>query len=707
MTISRKNFNFAPILPALAGVITGGIVIASGGSVFQSGMAAIATGASGYAASSVMLQRQDDRRKSLEAKLDSSKEELERVKQSLRIHVELEALQGKHDLLTQTIGELQAKEQELQERVQRIQQNPPNLEELEQRQQQLAALKTQINESIGQLKAIAVTIAERERQRDGLQELAAQSLQKQEEVEELKERVGQLNQQAAELELFRSTYDALKRDEETLSAKKLHLEAESWRLQQECDRIQAEIEQSATRAQQADSLRIEIEKLEADKRNKIAELKRIKSQIDQLESEKSILEAEIISKNRMIAAQELKLRELEEKIRQAKNDLEEAQSGIKQAFQALEEKVKVDAHQPRTFNSEKEFLSGFKQYLAAKGLVFPERIVNAFHTSLKVQDISALVILAGISGTGKSELPQAYAEFIGAPLVMLPVQPRWDSPQDLQGFYNYIEKKYKPTPLMQYLYQHERQNDLKGRMVMVLLDEMNLAKVEYYFSDFLSKLETRRNKKTYLEIDAGSLKLAAEQKQVLIPEQFLFVGTMNEDETTQSLSDKVLDRANVLTFGKPHELKLRDGKQAKPPTPTEYVTWEAFSQVWTKKASNTSATTELVKKYVDRANEIMDSLGRPFAHRVFQAFAKYVANYPNADQDETIAKLAIADQFGQKLLPKLRGVMTEDNREDLNKMQSLLQELGDNALNQAFEKAMAGQYGQFQWKGMVYPQEQV
>lgn len=699
--------DFPSLLPVIAGVVTGGIVIASGGSILQSGVALVATGASGYAASSLVLQGQDIRRKLIEAERDSSRKEVERVRRSLGINGELEALQGKYDLLMQAIGELKDKEQELKERVQRIQQNPPNLEELEQRQQQLAALKTQINESIGQSKAIAATIAEREKQRDGLQEISAQSLQKQEEIRQLELRIGKLNQQAAELELFRNIYDALKQDEENLSAKKLHLQAEIPRLQQECDRILAEIAQSATRAQQVDNLRVEVEKLEAEKRNKLSELASIKRQIEQLNSEKSILEAEIISKNKTIGAQKLELGELEVKIRQAKNDLEEAQSGIKQVFQALEEKVEVKAHQVSAFISEKEFLSGFKRYLATKGLVFPERIVNAFHTSLKVQDISALVILAGISGTGKSELPQAYAEFIGAPLVMLPVQPRWDSPQDLQGFYNYIEKKYKPTPLMQYLYQHGRQNDLKGRMVMVLLDEMNLAKVEYYFSDFLSKLETRRNKETYLEIDAGSLKLGTEQKQVLIPEQFLFVGTMNEDETTQSLSDKVLDRANVLTFGKPPELKLRDGNQAKPATPTEYVTWETFNQVWTKHPSPSSSATASVKYYVDRANVIMDSLGRPFAHRVFQAFAKYVANYPNADQDETIMKLAIADQFGQKLLPKLRGVMVDDSKEQLVTMQSLLTELGDDALNQAFERAMRGQYGQFQWKGMVYQQEQV
>jgi 5-methylcytosine-specific restriction endonuclease McrBC GTP-binding regulatory subunit McrB len=323
-----------------------------------------------------------------------------------------------------------------------------------------------------------------------------------------------------------------------------------------------------------------------------------------------------------------------------------------------------------------------------------------------VQDISALVILAGISGTGKSELPQAYAEFSGAPLVMLPVQPRWDSPQDLQGFYNYIEKKYKPTELMHYLYQHQRDSELKGRMVMVLLDEMNLARVEYYFSDFLSKLETRRNKQTYLDLEAGSLKLKEDQKKVLIPEEFLFVGTMNEDETTQSLSDKVLDRANVLTFGRPPELKLRDRHHSKPPIPGEYLPWQTFKG-WYKEPTTGSPLTDKVKDYVDQANSMMEELGRPFAHRVYQAIAKYVSNYPNAEHNEVILKQAMADQFGQKLLPKLRGVMVEDTtvKPVLDKMEALLSELQDDALNQAFEKARNGQYGQFQWKGMVYQQE--
>jgi predicted nucleic acid-binding Zn-ribbon protein len=696
ISVRSVNLLLSHIPSIAAGVVVGGVVIASGGSGLQSGVAAIATGASGFATSALLIQSQSSKQGKLEQERDRLKQDIERQKRALPFGAELEYLQRQRELLRQNVSELQQQEEDLQERVRLVQQNPPNLEELEQRQQKIGELKTQIDGNKGRLQAVIDQIAEREKQRDGLQEVTSQFLQKQEEVKRLTERLRELNQQAAELELFRSTYDALRTDAQNLETKQQHLQAEIPRLEQERDRILAEIGTMEAKAQQVDGLRVEIEKLKADLRIKLSQLNSLKREIEQLNSEKGLLEDEISRKSQ-------ELRRIQEEIRKAKGELEEIETGIKQAFQALEMPIKLEANQSRNFASENEFLAAFRKYLSDKGLIFPKRIVNAFHTSLKVQDISALVILAGISGTGKSELPQAYAEFVGAPLVMLPVQPRWDSPQDLQGFYNYIEKKYKPTDLMKYLYQHQRHQKLKGRIVLVLLDEMNLARVEYYFSDFLSKLETRRNKRTYLDLEAGSLKLEDHQKQVLIPEEFLFIGTMNEDETTQMLSDKVLDRANVLTFGRPPELKLRGSKQSKPAIPTEYLPWDAF-QGWTKEPS--PDLVEKVKHYVDEANDIMESLGRPFAHRVFQAFTKYVCNYPNVDRNE-VRNQAIADQFGQKLLPKLRGVMVEEKnvKEALDKMESLLSQLNDEPLNRAFKKAREGQYGQFQWKGMVYPQD--
>ena len=212
---------------------------------------------------------------------------------------------------------------------------------------------------------------------------------------------------------------------------------------------------------------------------------------------------------------------------------------------------------------EAEALNQVRTHLRDQGLEFSERVVNAFHTSLKISSISPLTVLAGISGTGKSELPRQYATAIGIPFFQLAVQPRWDSPQDLFGFYNYLEHRYKPTELVRVMVHFDtrfwpkRAEPYKDHMALVLLDEMNLARVEYYFSEFLSRLEVRRDKEdepaAEIELELGHLPEGFSKKLYPVP-RLLFVGTMNEDESTQTLSDKVVDRANVLRFARPRKL---------------------------------------------------------------------------------------------------------------------------------------------------------
>ena len=154
-------------------------------------------------------------------------------------------------------------------------------------------------------------------------------------------------------------------------------------------------------------------------------------------------------------------------------------------------------------------LEAAQNYMEQHGLMFSDRMLKAFHTSLKVSDISPLVVLAGISGTGKSELPRRYAEAMNIHFLNMAVQPRWDSPQDMFGFFNYLEGRFRSTPLGRALIQMDpyhnkpdrgwnepkdwaKKNSLADQMLLVLLDEMNLARIEYYFSEFLSRLETRR-----------------------------------------------------------------------------------------------------------------------------------------------------------------------------------------------------------------------
>jgi hypothetical protein len=87
------------------------------------------------------------------------------------------------------------------------------------------------------------------------------------------------------------------------------------------------------------------------------------------------------------------------------------------------------------------------RWAMSSNLKYNDRTIRAFHTSLKINDISQMTVLAGVSGTGKSLLPRRYAEAMGLHFLQIAVEPRWDSPQDLLGFYNYVEKRYRSTDL--------------------------------------------------------------------------------------------------------------------------------------------------------------------------------------------------------------------------------------------------------------------
>jgi len=342
---------------------------------------------------------------------------------------------------------------------------------------------------------------------------------------------------------------------------------------------------------------------------------------------------------------------------------------------------------------------------------FHPRMLLAFHTSLKTADISPLVVLAGISGTGKSQLPRLYAEAMGMHLLNVAVQPRWDSPQDLFGFYNYMEHRYKATELARALRQMDllrgqTENDdarVRGGMLLVLLDEMNLARVEYYFSELLSKLEMRHvagpqggsRHPASIEIDVGSLVEGDEPEHLLVGYNVLFAGTMNEDETTQALSDKVIDRANVLRFGKPADLK-RD----KPPRhqPPEHYIQHTDWQTWLTDDLPTDRKEDF-KKTCENLNVTLARIHRPFGQRVYQAMYRYVANYPRWVPDWY--QCAMADQFEQKIIPRLRGLSRDTDEkagEVLDEIGQLIADLHDTALTGAFNEVCERPV--FQWMGV-------
>ena len=632
-------------------------------------------------------------------------------------------------------------------RVRALTEDSGNVAELAARKEQLQADVTALRDWIGGQKGeLSLLEGERHQQelvRAELSQLEQALAAKREENQSLVSEVGELELQ---LDLKRQTLEKLDREIGSIESKK----AEAAALDRRLEDLRHEIESVKAQAGRTAELEVKYAALSMQAHLLEQDIAEHKQALEPLRDEKLKTQEWLASARQSAAAEYETLKGLQQNANMLKQEISELTARKESltvelerlrgelggaAFGSEKEAPYADLLQvepknlergefsaPAKEHDESALLRQFRDTLRHEGYFFSERVIDAFHTSLKCHDINPLTVLAGVSGTGKTLLPIRYAEFMGMHQLVMAVQPRWDSPQDMFGFYNYLEKKYKASELSRSLVRmdpYNYQEEFTGnkwaheRMLLVLLDEMNLARTEYYFSEFLSKLELRRMVKdpsdqtkrsqAELELDAGP---GARRFRVWVPENIFFVGTMNEDETTQTLSDKVLDRSNVLRFGKPDE-KATQNRECSAATKQEsflpYATWKSWIQPiaendWQKE----------VNRWIDDLNVALDGVGRPFGFRVRQAMATYVANYPLVGDDNRY-KLAFADQIEQKILPKLRGLdISESNCvATLNKVASLLRTLGDVPFEDAFRKAQEESkgLGMFHWRGVSRPIE--
>jgi 5-methylcytosine-specific restriction endonuclease McrBC GTP-binding regulatory subunit McrB len=183
--------------------------------------------------------------------------------------------------------------------------------------------------------------------------------------------------------------------------------------------------------------------------------------------------------------------------------------------------------------SEKDLLEYIQRYIAAKGYYFEKETLYNYHICLKTRPF---VILAGLSGTGKSKLPKLYAEALGHTFenkhyLRLPVRPTWNDDRYLLGYLNTITGEYMTESAVDFVIKAE--NDFYN-LYFFCLDEMNLAHVEYYFSQFLSALEedephhrtiTLLNEKTLERLTAHNSAIDV-PSTILISPNLLITGTV-------------------------------------------------------------------------------------------------------------------------------------------------------------------------------------
>ncbi len=196
----------------------------------------------------------------------------------------------------------------------------------------------------------------------------------------------------------------------------------------------------------------------------------------------------------------------------------------------------------------KELCEQFRNFSASKlKLYYDIEDIRRFIGALAV---TKLIILQGMSGTGKTSLAYAFGEFLENKTVVVPIQPMWKERTDLVGYYNEFTKRFNETTLLYKMYEANNNEDI----YITVLDEMNIARVEYYFAEFLSLLEIPNPDGRNLDVVADRWtddpKLLQHNGKLRLPTNMWFVGTANNDDSTFSISDKVYDRAMVLNLDK-------------------------------------------------------------------------------------------------------------------------------------------------------------
>ena len=215
----------------------------------------------------------------------------------------------------------------------------------------------------------------------------------------------------------------------------------------------------------------------------------------------------------------------------------------------------------------KELCERFRNFACSQmRLYYSIDTVRQFFASMGT---SKLILLEGISGTGKTSLPYCLGRFFKHSANICSVQPSWRDRNELIGYYNDFTKKFTETQFLANVYEATFRND----NTFIVLDEMNLARVEYYFAEFLSIMEMPNVKEWIVDVipsprDDDPIHL--NEGKLLIPQNIWFVGTANNDDSTFTITDKVYDRAMSLFFddkAQPFEAPYAEAIEM----PTEYL----------------------------------------------------------------------------------------------------------------------------------------
>jgi hypothetical protein len=323
--------------------------------------------------------------------------------------------------------------------------------------------------------------------------------------------------------------------------------------------------------------------------------------------------------------------------------------------------------------SEEEFFERFTGLVERCGFSYRTFDLRRFHVSVKC---GALTVLSGPSGVGKSSLPVLYTRALNGDgggidrpdCLMVNVNPSWLEIRDLIGHMNTLEGRYYPaeTGLYERLIRAQEEyhaQEARSGLHLICLDEMNLSQIEHYFSDFMMVLE-RPDGERQIQCFAPDVSSPScpfhKWSRLSIPSSVRFVGTVNFDETTRLLSDRLLDRCNLLDLQAATlpDATIASGMLA-PSLSGPMVTVSDFD-TW---QGNVSLPRDLAS-LLDGLRPIFQRLGCPISPRVYRAICQFVGS-----AEPILSEAAAFDsQLAQRVLPKVRNLVTQQQLDALDEL---------------------------------------
>ncbi len=270
-----------------------------------------------------------------------------------------------------------------------------------------------------------------------------------------------------------------------------------------------------------------------------------------------------------------------------------------------------------TFNLE-ELVQLFRNFAASKlHLYYTTNMIRLFISALSA---TKLVILQGISGTGKTSLAYAWGKFIKNDAIIASVQPSWRDRTELFGYFNEFTKKFNETEVLKKMYEAGYNDDI----YVTVLDEMNIARVEYYFAEMLSILEMPTRDEWIIELvpsvwDTDPVKLKGGKLQ--IPGNMWYIGTINNDDSTFAVTDKVYDRAMPID--------INDKGQVFEPLDVDAMNINSsyLEKLFAQAKSKHPLTPEMSKKIDEMDDYVIKHFRIAFGNRIVKQMRDFVATY--------------------------------------------------------------------------------